>query len=90
MKTNPETAQCGLEIIAKNILDRRPSSVMRKRVWGRECAKKGTSSFILIQELEEMGEKRIQEYKELLEEHQHILDEVKQLEQELHSNERNG
>ena len=38
---------------------------------------------MFIQELEEIGEKKIREYAELLEEHQHILDEVKQLEQEL-------
>lgn len=36
-----------------------------------------------IQELEELGGKKIQEVVELLEEHQHILDEVKELEKEL-------
>jgi len=36
-----------------------------------------------IQELEEIGEQNIREYAELLEEHQHILDEVKQLEKDL-------
>lgn len=38
----------------------------------------------LIKELEHIGEQNIREYTELLEEHQHILDEVKQLEHELH------
>jgi len=38
---------------------------------------------IFIQELEEIGEQNIREYAELLEEHQHILDEVKQLEKDL-------
>lgn len=38
-----------------------------------------------IEELQERGEKKMKEYKELLEEHQHILDEVKQLEEDLHS-----
>lgn len=37
-----------------------------------------------IQEMEEIGEKKLKEYAELLEEHQHILDEVKQLEKDLH------
>ncbi|KAL9958408.1 hypothetical protein ACROYT_G035415 [Oculina patagonica] len=37
-----------------------------------------------IEELEEIGERKMKEYKELLEEHQHILDEVKHLEEELH------
>ncbi|XP_068689052.1 uncharacterized protein [Montipora foliosa] len=37
-----------------------------------------------IQELEELGEMKLQEVSDLLEEHQHILDEVKQLEKELH------
>jgi len=40
---------------------------------------------VFIQELEEIGEKKMKEYKELLEEHQHILDEVKQLEEDLHN-----
>ena len=34
--------------------------------------------------MEEIGEKKLKEYAELLEEHQHILDEVKQLEKDLH------
>lgn len=42
-------------------------------------------SFVFTQELEEIGEKKMKEYKELLEEHQHILDEVKHLEQDLHN-----
>lgn len=37
-----------------------------------------------LEELNQIGEKHIKEYSDLLEEHQHILDEVKQLEQELH------
>lgn len=42
-------------------------------------------SFVFTQELEEIGEKKMKEYKELLEEHQHILDEVKHLEEDLHN-----
>lgn len=43
------------------------------------------TSLVFIQELEEIGERKMKEYQELLEEHQHILDEVKQLEEELHN-----
>ena len=39
--------------------------------------------FVFIQELEEIGQKNINEYTKLLEEHQHILEEVKQLEDEI-------
>lgn len=44
-------------------------------------------SFYSLQEFEKIGEKHIKEYNDLLEEHQHILDEVKQLEQELRKEE---
>lgn len=42
---------------------------------------------LTLQEFEKIGEKHIKEYNDLLEEHQHILDEVKQLEQELRKEE---
>lgn len=44
-------------------------------------------SFYSLKEFEKIGEKHIKEYNDLLEEHQHILDEVKQLEQELRKEE---
>ena len=59
------------------------STYLRNGSWVQTFHDWNICLFVFIQELEEIGQKNINEYTKLLEEHQHILEEVKQLEDEI-------